>query len=432
MAYFSYGLSINKPIIIQDMKRSLFLFSAFFMFILLTAPVYSQVNSIFTPFVSRIKAESTAGSVRLSWKDTSDVDGNCIIYRHTSPLTAENLSNAVKISRIAQGVEYYEDFPPYTHTNYYYGVLMEDKASLLHKVFIPLRNLTDSAVSITEKTEDDSPALVTAVKARANENSIILGFKCSKPSAEIFIYRNTEPIEDQNDLLSANLIASLSGASSSYTDYPVPGIGYYYGIIDSNLIKTGNYIFKAGENITIIPAEIQLKSTERVGLPEVAVSRPKPLPYLSISRGFQTGRHLSPSIIDGIPPLTAISSDTEDALVSILSALPDVPSAKLEPVILKPDNTAPAGSERSILLNILETDFLSGSFSTAEDRLLEFQKIKRSREIEASIHFYLGQIYYFTKEEQKAFTEFLFAEEYYYLESRPWIESLFVNLRQKS
>ena len=412
------------------MKRSLFLFSTITIFVLLAGSASSQANSIFTPFVSRIKSESTSDSVKLSWKDTSNVEGNCIIFRYTSTISADNLEDAVKISRIPQGVEYYEDFPPYTHTNYYYAVLMEDRDSLLHKVFIPFRNLTISAASITEKTKDDSPALVTAIKARTSGDSIIIGFKCSKPSAEVFIYRNTEPIEDQNDLIDANLIATLSGAAASFTDYPVPGIGYYYGIIDSNLIKTGNYIFKAGENITIIPAEVTLKSTDRVGLPQVATSRPKPLPYLSISRGFQTGRQLSPSIIDSIPPLSEISDETNEYINGIMASIQGRPELQFKPVILKSDSGAPAGSERSMLLNILETDFLTGNFTAAADRLLEYQKIKRSREIEASIHFYLGQIYYFTDEKNRSFTEFLFAEEYYYLESRPWIESLFTDLRK--
>jgi len=409
------------------MKRRLFL--SIIIFILLTSPVYAQVNSIFTPFVSRIKTESTAGSVKISWKDTADVEGNCIIYRYTSVITSENLNKSIKIARIPQGVGYYEDFPPYTHTNYYYAILMEDKDSLLHEVFIPFRNLTSSASSITEKTEDDSPALVTAIEARAGEDSIQLSFKCSKPSAELFIYRNTKPIVDQNDLLDANLIATLSGASGSFGDYPVPGIGYYYGIIDSNLIKTGNYIFKAGENITIIPAEIQLKSTERIGLPEISSSRPRPLPYLSISRGFQTGQQLSPSIIDSIPETAEISPEAARTIGEILALVPKTETAELSAVILKPELSAPAGSERSMLLKILETDFISGNYSSAADRLLEFQKIKRSLEIEASIHFYLGQIYYFTGEIKNSFTQFLFAEEYYYLESRPWIESLFKKFR---
>ena len=394
-------------------------------------PVFSQVNSIFTPFVSRIKVSSTPSTVQISWKDTSDVQGNCIIYRHSSPITEENLEKAVKIARIPQGVEYYEDYPPYTHTNYYYAVLMEDNDSLLHKLFIPFRNAAPDAVSITEKTESKSPALVTAIESRSFDDFIRLNFKCSKPSAELFVYRNTEPIKDRDDLLNANLIATLAGNTSSYTDYPVPGIGYYYGIIDSNLIKTGNYIFKAGENITIIPAEIELKSTERIGLPEMPVSRPKPLPYLSISRGFHSGRHLSPSVIDVIPEEAQVSAETEDIIGRLLSELPSSEKSSLQPVILKQDSNAEAGSERAMLFSILETDFLTGRYDSAANRLIEFQKVKRDYAIEASVHFYLGQIYYFKAEDRKAFTEFLFAEDFFYLETRPWLSSLYRRLRSE-
>ena len=412
----------------QVMKRALFLVIS--AFLLLPANlVFSQVDSIFTPFVSRIKVEPEKSSIKISWHDTDDVTGNCIIYRYTSPINSDNFNEALKIARVPQGVEYYEDFPPYTNTNYYYAVLMEDKDSILHDVFIPFRNLTNKAAFITEKTKDETPALITGLKSWAGKESVQLSYKCSKPSAELFIYRNTEPIEDENDILEANLIATLSGATSSYTDYPVPGIGYYYAVIDSNLIKTGNYFFKAGENITVIPVELEIKSAERIGLPEMPVSRPKPLPYLSITRGYQSGRQLSPSIIDSIPERKEMSSTTEKAVAALISDFEGPQSEKLEPEILKKDRAPEAGSEQALLADILESDFASGRFEAAEIRLQEFQKIRRKQEIEASVHFYLGQIYYFTGNYRASFTEFLFAEEYYYLESRPWIDNLFKKLR---
>ena len=414
------------------MKRTLFLTIIIVTVFASITPVYSQVDSIFTPFVSRIKTVPTKSSVKISWKDTTDVTGNCIIYRHTSAINSDNLKDAVKAARVPQGVEYYEDFPPYTHTNYFYAVFMEDSKSLLHEVFIPFRNITNKAVFITDKTKDNSPALITAIKAWAGKDSVQLSFKCSKPTSELFIYRNTEPIEDKNDILSANLIATLSGASSSFTDYPVPGIGYYYGIIDSNLIKTGSYIFKAGENITIVPVELKITSTERVGLPKLPTSRPKPLPYLSISRGYQSGRHLSPSVIDSIPELKSVSTTTEKAISNLIKNVTTPNTAEPVPIILKQDKFPDSGSERAMLSNILDNDFSNENFESARVKLLEFQKIRREKEIEASVHFYLGQIYYFLGDYKAAFTEFLFAEEFFYLDSRPWIDIIFTKLRIKN
>ena len=410
------------------MKRTLF-FTILIFLLLSFTPLYSQVDSIFTPFVSRFKVQSEKSSIKISWKDTQDVDGNCILYRHTTVINENNLEEAVKIARIPKGVEYYEDFPPYTSTDYYYAILMEGEDSLLHKIFIPFRNLSTQPAFITEKTKDNTPALITAIKAWAGKDSVQLSFRCSKPTAELFIYRNTEPIEDKNDILAANLIATLSGASSSYTDYPVPGIGYYYGIIDSNLIKTGSYVFKAGENITIVPIELELKTSERIGLPEVVSSRPKPLPYLSISRGYQTGRQLAPSVIDSIPEHKELSAASKEAVNDLLRTIGPKSTASEQPYILKQDKNPESGSEQAMLADILNTDFIKGNFESARVKLLEFQKIKRNREIEASVHFYLGQIYYFTADYKSAFTEFLFAEEYYYMETRPWIEDLFKKLR---
>ncbi len=410
------------------MKRTLF-FIIIFLSIFTAFPAFSQVDSIFTPFVSRIKVEQGTSSIKISWNDTDDVKGNCIVYRYTSAIDADNFKNAVKIARVPQGIEFYEDFPPYTQTNYFYAVLMEEEGSNLHQVFIPFRNLSNSAVFITEKSKDNTPALVTSIKAWAGKDSVQLSYKCSKPSAELFIYRNTEPIEDRNGLLEANLIATLSGASTSYTDYPVPGISYYYAVIDSNLIKTGNYSFKAGENITIIPVELEIKTTERIGLPQKASSRPKPLPYLSITRGYQSGRQLSPSIIDSIPAKQELSKKTADEVKAMISSFTPVKLTVPEPVILKQDRSPEPGSELAMLSDILETDFTSGNYEAAKIKLLDFQKIRRSRQIEASVYFYLGQADYFLGNYRASFTDFLFAEEFYYLDSRPWINNLYEKLR---
>lgn len=414
------------------MKRTLFLITIFFISL---SSLFSQVNSIFTPFVSRIKVEAGQSSIKIHWKDSTDVSGNCLIYRHTQEINSENFNDAVKIASVPQGIEYYEDFPPYVKTDYFYGIFMEDENSLIHEIFIPLRNLTIVSSEITEKTKDNTPALITFIKAWESTDSIELSFKCSKPSAELFIYRNTEPIEDQNDILKANLIATLSGRENSYTDYPVPGIGYYYGIIDSNLIKTGNYNFKAGENVTIVPVELQLKSVERVGLPEMPDSRPKPLPYLSISRAYQTGRQLSPSIMDIIPPKKEISIETEKAIngLTLLTAHNTTTETETgstrKPIILNQNKLPSPGSEQAMLTEILNSDFINGNYETAMIKLLDFQKIKRDKEIEASVHFYLGQIYYFLEDYNKSFKEFLFAEDYLYSYTREWIDVLYRNLR---
>ncbi len=391
--------------------------------------ISAQVNSIFMPFVSRIKAESAKSSIKLSWKDTDDLKGNCVIYRGTAEISPETIDDAVKIARVPQGVEFYEDYPPYTQTNYYYAIFMEDENSLVQYIYIPFRNITSKAALITEKTKDKTPALITELKAWAGTDSVELSFKCSKPSAELFIYRNTEPIEDKDDIIKANLIATLQGSAFSFTDYPVPGIAYYYGVIDSSLIKTGSYLFKAGENITVVPVEIAIASTERVGLPEIPNSRPKPLPYLSVTRGYQSGRHLSASIIEKTPERMEISKKTAESIEAIIDSLPLEKEAGLAPQILKQDKNPEEGSEQSILLDILNGDFINGNYETALVKLLEFQRIRRSTEIEASVHFYLGQIYYFLGEYNNSFSEFLFAEDNFYIETRPWINDLFKKLR---
>ncbi len=409
------------------MKKSIILLS---LLTIACSALFSQENSIFTPFVSRLKAESGDNSITLTWNDTDDVDGLCIIYRNTVQITSENLSSAVKIARVAKDIEYYEDFPPYSRTDYYYAVFMEEPDGNFNEVFIPFRNLTTKGARIAEKIKDNSPSLITSLKAWATEEAIQLSFRSSKPASELFVYRNTEPIESRDDLLAANLIATIQGSASSYTDYPVPGIGYYYGIIDSNLIKTGNFIFKAGENFTSVPVEITLRNTERVGLPKTVISRPRPLPYLSLSRGFQTGRELSTSAIDIVPEKKDISTSTEAAVSMLLRGISLPATDVIEPVILKQDRNPAQGSERAILSAILNSEFSGGDYEAAKLRLIDFQKIRRDRDIEASASFYLGQVYYFLEDYNNSFKAFLKAQDKFYIESRPWIDSLFTKMRK--
>jgi hypothetical protein len=161
----------------------------------------------------------------------------------------------------------------------------------------------------------------------------------------------------------------------------------------------------------------------------VSSSRPKPLPHLSISTGFQSGKQLSPSIIESIPSEKEVSSDTKKIISLLIAETAPLTEDKLKPVILKEDTAAEPGSERGMLAEIINTDFSDGNLDSARVKLLQFQKIKRSSEIEASINFYLGQIYYFLNENRKAFQEFLFAGEHFYLQSKPWIDNLFKRLR---
>ena len=179
----------------------------------------------------------------------------------------------------------------------------------------------------------------------------------------------------------------------------------------------------------MVPVELKIQSTERVGLPEMPASRPKPLPYLSISRGYQSGRQLSASILDSIPDRKDISATTESAIAGLIASSTRIEPVELEAVILKQDLHPENGSERSMLYEILSTDFLNGNYESASVKLAEFQKIRRSRDIEASVHFYLGQISYFLGDYKTAFTEFLFAEEFFYLETKPWIDRIFKEMR---
>ncbi|MDC7124169.1 MAG: hypothetical protein PQJ46_01285 [Spirochaetales bacterium] len=393
-------------------------------------PLFSVTSTLFSPFVSKIKVEANRSSIDITWKDTEAVSGKCIVYRNTAPISDDNFYQSHQIATVEQGVEFYEDFPPNIDTKYYYCILMLDDDSTLHKLFVPFRNIITEGVSITEKLQINEPAVITSIKATAGVDSVNITFLCDKPSAKVLVYRDTKPIAASNGILSANKIASISGDSKSYTDYPIPGIQYYYALIDAEEAKKSHFIFLPGKNVTENPVELSVVTSGRIGLPVITVSRKRPLPYLATSTEYQSGKQLAPSVLDTMPDYHDVSLKTKSDIDYLLVHI-NIPSQKEpEPFILKHDRNPSPGSEKELLFDILEKYFLTKDFSTTKDKLIEFQRIRRSPEIEASIHFYLGQTYYFLNDYDSSFTEFIFAEDYFYQESVDWLNILFKKMRK--
>ena len=411
--------------------KKYFLITIVFFF---TIPVFSQIGSICSPFVSRIKSTAEESSVKITWDDSKDISGTCIIYRHTSEINSNNLSESIVVGEVLQGIEFFEDYPQKAYTNYYYTVLIRDGKNFLHEVFVPFRNKTTNPVSITKVQKRDSsyldPAKIDAIKTSVFVDSIVIKFECNKPSSEIFIYRSASPIKAKKDILASHHIATISGSKAVFADYPIPGVDYYYSAIDSILIKSGNFTIEEDKNTTGKAVKIPLNTAVRVGLPKTASSRANPLPLLSISKGYKSGKDLSPSFIDTMPQYKSVSKKTEAIINEVTEKIKISSTEDLRPVILKENRSPEKGSEDELLLNILKEDFETYNYSKARERLLEFQKIERSKDIDASVHFYLGQIYYFLRQYNKAFVEFVFSEEYFFTETLPWKNDAYKKLRE--
>ena len=116
-------------------------------FVLTTVVIHGQ--TVFAPFVSRLKAETQGSSVVLTWKDSSDARGPLRIHRHIEEITDSNFADAKSIAEVPYGVGSYTDYPSDT-LQYFYAVTVADETGKRYDLLIPFRNKTLSPRGVQE------------------------------------------------------------------------------------------------------------------------------------------------------------------------------------------------------------------------------------------------------------------------------------------
>lgn len=422
---FSYGLFALCPTIINSMKRY-GIALCFFLSVLWCAT--SQQQEVFAPFVSRLKASADETSITLTWVDSEDLDGDYAIFRHTEEITESNFDQAEKIAHVDSGTEYYIDRPPDKQT-YFYAVLAE-KDSTLYKLFIPFRNKTISGVSIEQLvTIEDLAAAVTNIEALEIDDSVVVRFDCSTDKRELIVYRSTSPIHGKSDIAEATTLRIIPSSKRKFQDFPIPGVDYYYGIIDTGLMKAGKILFRPGVNATQKPVRISFG--ERIGLPSVSIRRTLPLPLHPITIEIDTGDKFSQLSIDYPQYTVPLSPSTSKAIASLLKKSSIRTPSKPTPVILEAERaTQISGGEEYTLKVITEESFSHQQWEQAEKELKEFLSIHHSELVEKRARFYLGQVYYYRNKLKQAFMEFLLARDTLFSQVEPWLDAIFRELRE--
>ncbi|MBN2051009.1 MAG: hypothetical protein JW760_11225 [Spirochaetales bacterium] len=401
------------------MKQKISLIVLFFFIPLVF--LYAE-EEIFAPFVSRIKVVPEESRVKLTWVDSQDVTGKYHIYRHTEEITEDTFRLADRVGQASSGQEYYFDAPPEYGTPYYYAVLAESEEGELFELFIPFRNKTIYAVTLQETPETTyTAARVTSLQPKVLEDHILLQYTVDIKGRELSIYRGVSPILEAEDVLNAELIAMVSSSDGEYRDFTIPGVPYYYGIIDSELLKAGIYTFEEGKNSTTVSVEIPL-SREIIRQPAV-VTRPKPLPVLTLQTTLLTGEDLA------YPPMpfgtkTSLSEDIQLILDRLTKATGTEAETPQGAELLETDRLKLDQRESYSLGRILSTTFPSGKWNEAEQQLLLFQRTRHEGDDDLRSHFYLGQAYFFQKKYREALYQFLLTRETYRLETDSWLDAV--------
>ena len=129
-------------------------------------PTFTEEDrDVFAPFVSRLRVAVRDPQVRLTWRDSDDLEsGSYRVYRHTAEITQDTIDNAALVAEVDTGVETYLD-TPLEEGAYYYAVIAAEESGRMFPIFVPFRNKTIRPVTVAQlETEEDLAPACTVSK----------------------------------------------------------------------------------------------------------------------------------------------------------------------------------------------------------------------------------------------------------------------------
>lgn len=359
------------------------------------------------PVVSALSSTIVDNVVNLIWSPAEDLDGENIILRLDRPITASTSSLAERRGVVPVNVTKFSDVID-AGKEYYYAVMSRDSAGAEQNFFIPASNSLLVPVIWGTGEQRDGNNEISGFGAIRKDDSVILTWNASVKGKNLIIYRSTAPFSGINSLPQAVVISASAEISVPFIDYPVPGVAYYYAVIDEDELRTASVSFTGGVNTNDTPVEVPY-AYAKVKRSKLTVLRPMPLPYLNPSRTVT-------------PVRTKFSRPTEDVIAALTRRESQSVAATRVPYVFRSDLESTSGGEEYTLRQIVETNFRSSSWKAAIVELTGFLSVRRSSETAARAHFYLGEACYFSGNYRQSILEFLLSQDRYYNQSREWIQ----------
>jgi hypothetical protein len=400
--------------------------------LLLPAPVFPQENrapaaeTAFAPFVSDLEAEAKGNLIRLTWKDSPDAKGPVYIYRSGRPFDAARPGfGSSQPVEVPYGVRYYIDETE-TPGRLYYFVAASDESGRRYESLLSAGNSV--SVDVSYLPYSDVPPLAEEPGSPGNHGGIVLetavlgeevsiSFITHDPGRNLVLYRSVRPITRTIDLLSAVIVQS--GLSSPFTDYPVPGIQYYYAVIFEDELSRGRVGIYPGYNATLSPVEVKT-ARDRVGLPDAkAEIRAMPLPLMSLDYAAPGLEGLVEAPAQALP----LGAGIRQALESLGPARPP-PAPQKKPRAFSQDlDDEPAAGEELNLKNIVRDHFIGADWENSCLELRRYLSLHHTAGIAARARFYLAQSLYFSLSYREALLEFLLVKDLFPEEANEWIKA---------
>ena len=396
------------------------------LFTALSLSLAAQEESVFAPFVSRLQGEVRNNLVRLSWQDSPDVRGPVYIFRSNNPIEGNFPPLGIRPVEIPYGVQSFVDELEYGGT-YHYFAAASDLTGRRFDLLISSNNLLniqiqpmDGSVPVPAAAPMETAPLarvwsgISSLEAVPQGDRVLIAFSAENVRSAA-LYRSIRPITNTPDLLGAVIVQT--GITSPFTDFPVPGIPYFYAVIDEDDLVRGTLSIVPGINSTRLPVEVSV-SSGALGLDAPAqMIRSMPLPELA-------AQAVSPGADPAtMPPQVDLNPQLVRALDTIPSRSPVDPLSRTPRVFAMDMEAYSAGGEDQALSSIVRGSFSQRNWESARNELTRFLALPRSPETTARARFYLGQSFYFLNRPREGLFEFMAIQDLYPRESREWIQA---------
>jgi hypothetical protein len=375
--------------------------------------------------VRDIEALTRNNLVRLTWRDSPEARGPVYIYRSARPFpqwipegAPDTVLESPRPVEVPYGVESYIDDLGSAGQVYYLIAASDAQGNRYLRVLPSVNSLgveiEESPGLTVRPLESEGPGGISGLEIRPEGDSVVIRYRQSR-SGNTVLYRSVQPITRTADLLSAVIVQS--GLEPPLTDYPVPGIPYYYAVIFEEELSRGNVGIYPGHNATRNPVEI---ASDRVGLPRAAELRSMPLPLISLNYAVPGIDHFS-ELRNPIP----LSSAAVRALGTLRRVPENAVPLRTGRAFNQDLDTEDYGisAENRALRVIVQGPFARGDWETARSDLDRYLSIHHSKLAEARARFYRAQALYFLEAYRESFYDFLLIRDYYPVEVNEWLES---------
>ncbi|QEN07971.1 hypothetical protein EXM22_08230 [Oceanispirochaeta crateris] len=386
----------------------------------------SELKKVYAPFPSRLSAKTKGTGILLTWKDAKNLNNPTYnIYESMSPIDPESFIYEKKIATLSQGIENYLYEPGDSIPRYF--LILAEEDGILFDVFIPYRNMTMESVSAAVMDiQEEKATRISSLEVLPKAQSLLIKGRSSRPQRAVILFRSTEPMEKREDLSKATKIRVFLNETIELRDQVIPGIPFYYALVDKELYESGSSVLLYDGSVTPQGVTIPLEDLN----PDISqiyhyTSRPAPLPLLNVELDIEKGNKLPDPGVPSIP--VELSSETENSLASLNLGKAVHPAVWRQAQLLSVDRAEQGPTETSWVNNLMRHNDWESILTGTEEQL----KITFDEEIKSRLFFYKGQANYFLGNLEYAFMDFLSSREVYYSESNAWISSIYEQRKKR-